>query len=258
MPAVDAAIAEVNNLRRVLGKSKQPQVRSKDELLAVKATAHAWFQSHQPALASANEAALKIVDSLYMKLLAAGDKHSGRHRVLADLKHLKAALVTLRTASLSEATKNAPESPPDFSPLVSDPKMRQILIDRWVECNRCISAQAPLAATVMMGGLLEGLLLARINREPNKDPIFKAKSAPKDKKTGKPKRLQDWVLYDFILIAHELNWITVSAKDVGNVLREYRNYIHPQKQLSENVSLTSDDATLLWEMSKGVMRQLLK
>ena len=75
-----------------------------------------------------------------------------------------------------------------------------------------------MAATVMMGGLLEGLLLARVNKEPNQQHIFTAKNSPKDRKTGNPLPLKDWGLKDYIDVAHELKWITVSAKDVGVVL----------------------------------------
>jgi hypothetical protein len=59
-------------------------------------------------------------------------------------------------------------------------------------------------------------------------------------------------------VAHELGWITVSAKDVGAVLRDYRNYIHPQKQLSHGVQLTPEDATLFWEISKSISRQIVR
>lgn len=109
----------------------------------------------------------------------------------------------------------------------------------------------------MMGGLLEGLLLARINRESNKGPIYKAKAAPKDK-AGKTRHLSEWMLYDFISVAHELKWITASAMSIGHALRDYRNYIHPQKQFTENVSLGPDDAALWWEMAKGIARELLR
>lgn len=109
----------------------------------------------------------------------------------------------------------------------------------------------------MVGGLLEGLLLARINRESNKAPIFTAAAAPKDRQNN-PLSLRDWTLQDYIGVAHELGWITVAAKDVGVVLRDYRNYIHPQKELSHGVSLTTPDAQILWEAGKSISRQLLK
>jgi hypothetical protein len=50
----------------------------------------------------------------------------------------------------------------------------------------------------------------------------------------------------------------VAAKDVSVVLRDYRNYIHPQKELSHGVSLTTPDAQILWEIGKSISRQLLK
>ena len=59
-------------------------------------------------------------------------------------------------------------------------------------------------------------------------------------------------------MAHEKGWITVAAKDVEEVLRDYRNYIHPFKQLSHKVQLTPEDAALLWEVSKVILRQVIK
>jgi hypothetical protein len=109
----------------------------------------------------------------------------------------------------------------------------------------------------MMGGLLKALLLARINRETDKKPIFTAKSAPRDRATGKTKTLSEWMLKDYIDVVCDLGWITVSAKDVGAVLRDYRNYIHPQKQLSHGVHLQLDDAELFWEISKSISRQVI-
>jgi hypothetical protein len=82
-----------------------------------------------------------------------------------------------------------------------------------------------MAATVMMGGLLESLFLARVNREPNQKPIFTANAAPKDGKTSNPKSLREWGLADYIAVAHELGWISQAANGVSDVLRDYRNYM---------------------------------
>lgn len=79
-----------------------------------------------------------------------------------------------------------------------------------------------MAATVMMGGLLKSLFLARIKRETNPKPIFTAKTAPKDKQ-GNPLSLKEWTLGNHITVAHELGWITQSGRDVSAVLQNYRN-----------------------------------
>src|SRR5208282_3762599 len=101
------------------------------------------------------------------------------------------------------------DPPPAFTPLISDPKMQTILQKRWQECVICVKSGAPLGATVMMGGILEGLLLARINQLPNQAPVHTAATAPRDK-TGKTLLLKDWGLKNFIDVAHELKWITTT------------------------------------------------
>ena len=103
--------------------------------------------------------------------------------------------------------------------------MQDILTRRWHECCKCVSANAHLAAIVMMGGLLEALFVARANKLPDKRALVNAVSAPKDKSTGKTLNYQEWMLDSYIKVARELNWITESGKDVADILKEYRNFI---------------------------------
>lgn len=257
--AVDSALSELERLRKLIKKSNSPQVRSVDECGLAKATASVWFTGHRPAIgAAATDDDLHLIDDNYRVILEASERHSARKRYLTVLTDLKNLLIELRTQLISARnTQPTNDKSPDFSPLISDAGMQRILEGRWHECVLCLSAGAALAATVMMGGLLEALLLARINREANKAPIFTAKSAPKSAKTASTKPLGEWMLNDFIQVLSELKWITVSATAVGAVLREYRNYIHPQKQLSHNLHLTSEDAALFWEITKNITRQVI-
>ena len=153
-------------------------------------------------------------------------------------------------------TTSSSDSPLAFDGLVGDPKMQLILQRRWTECVNCIQADAPLAATVMMGGLVEALLLARVNRETDKKPIFTAKTTPKGD-DGKPLQLKEWTLKHYLDVLHEVGWIGSSAKDVGAILRDYRNYIHPNKEYSHGIQLELGDARLFWEITKAICRELL-
>jgi len=260
--AIDAAIAEIDRLRTVLKKNTgQKQVRSSDERGLAKATAITWFNKHRPHLSTLEIGTeLDQIDRRYMSTLEASDRHSMRTNYLETLKSIRELLIALRSKCvplLAAPKQHTADQPPDFSPLVLDVKMQTILGNRWKECVQCLHADAPLAATVMMGGLLEALLLARIHRESNKTHIFTCGSAPRDK-SGKTKPLNEWVLKNYIEVSHDLQWITVSAKDVGETLRDYRNYIHPHKEFSHGINLTSDDAALLWEISKNISRQIIK
>jgi hypothetical protein len=253
---VEAAIAEVTRARAMVGRSRSPQVRNADELDNLKATALAWLQTHRPHV---HGVGLEAIDAPYQKILDCTAKFAARSTYLLSLKAAKQALVQARSeiAAAPVAGQGGTNDPvPAFSALSADKSMQAILNRRWAEVQQCISAQANLAATVMMGGLLESLLLARINLEPNKGQVYTAKSTPKDK-AGKPLPLSDWKLVAMVGVGHDLGWITKSAKDVGNVLRDFRNYIHPHKEHTDGVVITDEDALMFWDVCKAITRQVL-
>ena len=75
--------------------------------------------------------------------------------------------------------------------------------------------------------------------------------------TGNKKQLLEWRLKDYIDVAHEMGWISQTGKDVGHVLRDYRNFIHPYKEFSNNINLSKSDAHILWDVTKSICRQLI-
>ncbi len=257
--SLDSAIRDLDRLRKKLKGGVQ--VRSLYDLSLIKATCLAWFNNYRADLVAPIGAdALTKIDALWKAILSATDRATSVKKYEAWFKNLRSELSQLRgqavgPARLSVATADAP---PNFDALVPDPAMRAILTRRWKECTICVTTGAPLAATVMMGGLLESLLLARVHRESDKSKVLHAKSAPKDVKTGKPLMLQEWTLRHYIDVAHELGWISAAARDVGEVVRDYRNYVHPHKELTHEVSLSDHDAFLFWGVSKGISRQLLE
>jgi len=259
MNSIDEAISQVETLLKVLNKNKSTQVESIDEKSIVKATAFSWFQNVRPKT-NLNDEQLIETDNHYKILLEASEKKTTRNKYLTQLKSLRSNLIKLRSDNIITITNPnllSSESPPDFSSLIKDDKMRSILLNRWTECIKCIAADAPLSSLVMMGGMLEAILLARINSHPNKQEIINSKSAPIDKKTSKVFPLQEWTLKNYIDVSHELNWITQSTKDIGEVLRDYRNYIHPYKELSHGIKINKPDAELFWQITKSIINQLL-
>ena len=259
MKSIDKAISQVEILIKVLKKNSSSQVRNLDEKATVKAIAFSWFQNERTKI-NLTDTQLEESDGYFKYLLEASEKDTIRKNYISKLKALRETLIKLRSdniVSMSNLSPNLTDEPPDFSSLVKDDKMKLILTNRWDECIKCIQANAPLSALVMTGGLLEAILLAIINSNTDKSKIFKAKFAPSDKKTLKVYPLQEWTLRNYIDVAHELNWISQSTKDVGEVLRDYRNYIHPYKEFSHGIKLTKDDVELFWQISKSIINQLL-
>ncbi len=261
---VEAAISEVTAARNAVARGTSKQVTSADERDRLKSVAFAWFKSHKQHVRDVDTS---DVDSAFQKILDSTDRHAARSTYALALKDAKARLVDARRrlmaaqpvpSKAAPAAKGSlpPESPPNFASLVADSAMQAILERRWAEVQQCIDADANLAATVMMGGLLESLLLARMNSTSNKGALFTAKACPRDK-SGKALPLSEWKLVAMVEVAHEVGWITKSARDVGNVLRDFRNYIHPHKEHTDGVALNGEDSRMFWEVSKSICRQVL-
>jgi hypothetical protein len=260
--AIDAALSETATARALVFKTRTKQIRSVDLVATLKSTVLAWFRTHRPILeAGAPSVNLRDVDLVYTSILDSTAKHAARSTYLDALKATKDALIAIRAAlliaPLASPAGSTDDLAPDFSPLAGNPQMRDILTRRWHECHLCVTAGAHLAAIVMMGGLLEALFVARANKMLDKSALINAASAPKDSKTGKTINYQEWMLDSYIRVARELNWITDSAKDLADVLKEYRNYIHPEKELRHGITLTLNDSSMFWQVAKGLVRQLL-
>jgi hypothetical protein len=256
--ALESLIVQLERARTRTKRGGSKQVRKADEIDYLKSLSYAWFNSSRQQLGElATNGSVDAVDEAFRTVLDATAGFAARSTYINALSQAKKALVIARTAALGPAQSKVPEIAPDFSALASDTEMRKILGRRWGECQACLKADAHLAATVMMGGLLETLLLSRINLALSKTQIFTSLSAPRDK-AGRTLPLSGWKLIDMVEVAHELEWITKSAKDVGNVLRDFRNYIHPHKEHTDGILITAEDAEMFWEVCKAISRQVLR
>jgi hypothetical protein len=239
----------------------QPQVRTHAEKASLSALSNDWFNLYSRAIRKISSVRLEVPDRLFSQILEASERNPSRPSCLRTLQGLRDELISIRSqvvAAESVTSSSTQSTPvPPFASVISNPAMQQILTRRWQEAERCLIAEAGLAAMVMMGGLLEALLMARIERLTDKKPVFTSKAAPKDK-VGKTIPQKDWTLHNYIEIAHELGWIGETAKSVGGVLRDYRNYIHPYKELTDEVTLTTDDAAMLWTVVVTLTDQILR
>lgn len=256
---IEGAIAELVRARKFLDRIRVSQIRNAEQRDLLKATALSWFRTHRIPLSSAlSIEVLAAVDAPYRVILNATDRSSVKGTYVSALNQAKDVLVEARNDVLAAApTARTGDAPPAFGPLAMDPQMQAILARRWEECTRCLQGGAPLAATVMMGGLLEALFVSRANKLSDKVVLFRSKAAPIDAKTKKHLDLRQWTLAPYIDVGHDLGWISRSAKDVAAILRDYRNYIHPEKERAHGVTLSVDDAAMLWEVTKRLCKELL-
>src|SRR5206468_1805954 len=133
--AVELAIQETESLRKYLAKGKSAQVQSSDERLIVKATALAWFQSHRSKIDAVHDSAsLKSTDKAFDELLRYAERSILRSKLKRQCKGILRLLVDVRAAIVKSGPihpAKTDDKPPDFSPLVQDAAMQEILNRRW-------------------------------------------------------------------------------------------------------------------------------
>lgn len=144
---------------------------------------------------------------------------------------------------------------PDFGRLTNDSTLSPFMEGRWKEVVKCVDCGANLAAIILMGSILEGVLLGTIQSNPR--AANQARAAPKDK-DGKVKCFGDWSLSNLIDVAYECGWLELDAKKFSHTLREYRNLVHPWEQRARNEVPDEDTCKICWQVVGAAINDLQK
>lgn len=138
-----------------------------------------------------------------------------------------------------------------FALLELDTSLISNLQHRWVEIESCANCGAYLAAVILLGSVLEGLLLARLQKEIKL--AMTSSKAPRENQTGTTKKLNDWSLQDYIVVSIDLGLIPGSIEKHIHELRDTRNLVHPNKQISSNILVDES----LYRISKEVAETII-
>lgn len=142
----------------------------------------------------------------------------------------------------------------DVDSLGLDINVGEIIKKRLDEAEICINNNAPLAAIFLIGSMLEGILLGIASSYPK---LFnEARLAPKSKDNGKVKEFHNWTLNDFIDVSCELGIIQLDVKKHAHAVREFRNYIHPYRQMLEKFNPTKQSALISFQVLKAAIFEI--
>jgi len=137
-----------------------------------------------------------------------------------------------------------------------DNDITNILLLRIEEIKNCMTAHAPLAAIILLGSVLEGILLGIAKQMPKQ--FNQSNSAPKNATNNAVKRFQEWSLANFIDVAYDLELINEDVKRYSQGLRDFRNYIHPDVQLISKFNPDDETAKISFQVLKAAISQLSK
>jgi hypothetical protein len=254
---IKAHIKSLSRIAKELSAKTNKQIQSIDEKDRIAAHIYSWFNNYRLLFATIVDAKdLNEMDEICEGILKSIEKDPSRKNVCDELlkiiKHYGGIISNKKY--LAEGDKA--ERIPDFARIAADTTINQLLINRWNECNKCVYIHANLASIVMIGGLLEAIFLTKINNTQDKSKIFRSSKDPIDKK-GKTLTLKEWSLQNYIEVAYDIGWIGFSIKDISHLLRDYRNYIHPYKELSNVILINDREIQFIWDISRRIIQELI-
>lgn len=134
-----------------------------------------------------------------------------------------------------------------------DSTISAFLQSRINEAQAIRRDRAPLATIFLLGSTLEGILIAVACNDIKR--FMTAPAAPKDKSQNVLK-IHEWTLNSLIEAAHQIGLLSLDVKKFSHVLRDFRNYIHPYRQMSESFSPDQDTVDICWQVFKAAVSQL--
>jgi hypothetical protein len=128
-----------------------------------------------------------------------------------------------------------------ISQVITDHAMAAVAEQRLREAKTCQEAGAYVATLIMLGSLLEGVLIAVVEERLPGDP---------------PKPLDRIGLEELINLAHKSGWIQVDAKLGSELIRRYRNLVHPAAQLRIGDPPDADTLDMCWPVVNATLNDL--
>jgi len=136
---------------------------------------------------------------------------------------------------------------------IKDDELKKIIVRDYDELRRILKVQAPKSAIVLSGSILEAVLvnIIRQNEDKGKQAYLKVFT----KVTSAPP-IQEWSLNQLILIGAELGILDGDTKRHADVIREYRNLIHPMVEVRRNSGLDNEILIAHLSLLKRIFRVL--
>lgn len=125
---------------------------------------------------------------------------------------------------------------------VQSESFRKVLERDYEEVTACLDAKSYKAVMVMSGSIVEALLLE-----------FLLINKPKGYSETKIKKLRFVELID---LAYDSKLISNVTKDLASVIREYRNFVHPDKEVRTNELISEDQSVIAFRLLNLIIKEV--
>lgn len=157
----------------------------------------------------------------------------------------------------SDGSSLAFSEPPEFEQrmraLLRDSNTADALARRIAETRIAQSGGAHTLALIGIGSIVEGLLLALLIE---RDEDVRDNGIPLLDKPGRRISAESAPMKLLIDIAHQRGWIQLDARDFMDKVRDFRNFVHPRKEWTEQPDFDEDSVRLCWAPVHAVLNDL--
>ncbi len=125
---------------------------------------------------------------------------------------------------------------------ISNTGFRKILNRDYDELEKCVNVGASKAVVVISGSIIEAILIEYFI---NNLPLGKTKE-----------QVMGLKLVQLINLAEQTGLISRKIKELSSVVRDYRNYIHPAKEIRMNEFIDQETATITFSLLKIIIKEV--
>lgn len=135
----------------------------------------------------------------------------------------------------------------------SQTTLASVLVERIDEIRKCTASEASLSAVILAGSTIEGLLLdcALANTS-----LFLSSAKRPLKRDGSNVPINEWTLDNLIKVGHDVGVLDKNVNNFSNEIRNFRNYIHPNKQALEGFSPNKRSANIAAQVLMACIENL--
>lgn len=134
---------------------------------------------------------------------------------------------------------------------IQDTGIRDILLRDLKECVIAIASGQAKNATIMAGSIIEALLYAKLTEKSITSYVVPTRSGTTNK------ALKDMALADLLFVAEQERLITSNSIHLSHYVRDYRNFIHPAKEMRSSDNISQENVLIMWSILKRLINELL-
>ena len=137
---------------------------------------------------------------------------------------------------------------------ITDEDLRNIIFRDLKECAIAVVAGQDKTATIMCGSIIEALLVHKIDER----SIVKYDiSEISQSKRASNYPIKEMALNELLFVAEKENIIAKNSYHLGHYIRDYRNVVHPAKEVRMQEEVSHSNVETMWAVLKRLIEELL-